>query len=287
MNKTAFIFDDVCIAPSQQIGKHSHSLWELTYIIIGEGVHTIGDTTAPFRQGEIMLIPPDTTHLWQFDTSRTDSHGHIANISVFFDTDTLTALSNVIPEYGSIIEEFRSLSEAVCYAGETHDRISSLLLSMRGLSATMRIPKMFELIAAISDTTNCRKAGSNNIKERTERRLDSVRIYCDCNYARDISLDEIAAYAGMNKSAFCSFMRRHTGMNFSKFINSIRLERAYEMLSRTDNNISTIAYDVGFSNVTYFNRLFRSRFGCTPKSVKNRSVIQDAVSSEGGHQRRF
>lgn len=269
MDKTTFVFDDVSIAPAKQIGRHSHNLWELSYVLFGKGVRTIGDTTEPFRQGEIILIPPGITHVWQFDPDYTDTHGDIANISVFFDMDALAALEKIIPEYGPIFHKICSHTEALCYTGETCKHISRLLLSMRGLSAVVRIPKMFELIAAMSDTDNCRKAGRNRQLSRTEQRLENVRIYCGCNYARDIPLDEIAAYAGMNKSAFCTFMRRHMGMSFSKFLNGIRLERALEILRHTDNNISAIAYDVGFSNVTYFNRLFRARFGCTPKSARN------------------
>ncbi|MBD5225354.1 MAG: helix-turn-helix transcriptional regulator [Bacteroidales bacterium] len=57
-------------------------------------------------------------------------------------------------------------------------------------------------------------------------------------------------------------------MSFSEFVNNIRLERAIEMLCNTDKNIAEIAYDTGFANVTYFNRIFRRKFKCAPKSIR-------------------
>lgn len=268
MKNPALIFDDVCLAPDRQIGVHAHNHWELSYVLCGAGTRTIGDTSEHFRQGEIILVPPGIPHVWQFDSRCTDSLGRIANICVFFDTETLKSLADTLPEYCLIINRIISQREAVCYDGETLDRISHLLLEMRALTAESRLPRMFDLLAAISDTDSCRKTGRNNMLSRTEQRLENVRIYCNCNFAREISLSEISAYAGMNKSAFCTFMRRHTGMSFSGFLNEIRLERAMEMLRHSDNSIAATAYDAGFTNVTYFNRRFRERFGCTPKSIK-------------------
>lgn len=78
----------------------------------------------------------------------------------------------------------------------------------------------------------------------------------------------MSRHVGMNKSSFCSFMRKQTGMTLSEYINNVRLDRAKEKLKHTDYNISEIALSCGFQNVTYFNRLFRARFGTTPKSIR-------------------
>lgn len=95
--------------------------------------------------------------------------------------------------------------------------------------------------------------------------MERIRVFCSCNYSRDITLDEIAAYAGMNKSAFCTFMRRHCGKSFSEYVNGYRLEKALERLRHTDDNIAEIAYDIGFANVTYFNVCLSRGLALRPK----------------------
>ena len=269
MAPLAFTFDDVCISPYRQIGKHSHPSWELSLVICGAGKRTIGDLTEPMEEGEIILIPPDIPHVWEFDPSHTNAEGNIANITLFFETSTLDSLATILPELEGIVCKLKTITEAVSFKGEAYDRVYELLISMRGITPAFRVPKMIELLITMANADNLVSAGKNNVLSRMQQRIENVRIFCSCNYARDIPLDEIAAYVGMNKSAFCTFMRSHTGMSFSEFMNSFRLERAMDMLRHTDKNISEIAYDCGFANAAYFHRLFRKKYHCTPKSARH------------------
>lgn len=127
---------------------------------------------------------------------------------------------------------------------------------------------MLDLIVLASNTGKCSIVGRNNVLSKAEQRLEKIRVFCSCNYSRPISLNEIAAHMNMNKSAFCTFMRRHTGHSFSEYVNLYRLDKAAEMLVHTDKGIAEIAYDVGFANVTYFNRLFKSRFSRPPGAMR-------------------
>lgn len=270
MEKCAFIFDDVCIAPHKQIGMHSHSRWELSYVACGAGTRTIGDLTETFNRGEIVLIPPGIPHVWHFDPSVTDANGNIANWSVFWNSSLTGTLRDIFPEISMSLERIESLEHAVAYQGEQYDTILRLLNLMRGKAPEKRLPIAIELLIAISDISQSICTGTNSLLTRTEQRLEKVRVYCACNYARQITLDEISLHVGMNKSAFCTFMRRNTGMTFSEYLNNIRLERAKDKLRHTDYGIAEIAVVCGFQNVTYFNRLFRRKYDCSPKSIRTK-----------------
>jgi AraC-like DNA-binding protein len=61
------------------------------------------------------------------------------------------------------------------------------------------------------------------------------------------------------------------GTTFTEFVRNARLKRAYRMLidpCLADRTISAIAFDTGFSDLSYFNRVFRRRFGETPSDVR-------------------
>ena len=262
------MYDYVSLSPERQIGKHSQPTWELTHVICGGGTHTIGDCTAPISEGEVILIPPHIPHVWNFDPSKTDVHGNIVNIAVFFEPILLDNIATVFPESEPIVRKLKSLTGAVAYAGKARERIGTLLQSMRFLASEHRLSKMMEVLALAAETENVVPAGCNTRTGRAEQRLEKIRVFCACNYAREIALDEAAAHAGMNKSAFCTFMRRYTGKSFSEYVNSYRLERAAERLLHTDDRVADIAYDAGFANVTYFNRLFRLKYGHTPGAMR-------------------
>lgn len=268
MRDSHFIFDDVSISPDRQIGRHFHQSWELSYVIKGTGIHIIGDMSEPIAEKEIILIPPGINHEWIFDRWNTDCDGEISNISVIFSPSYLKSLSSIFPELSETVSRLMSHHEAISLLGEDRLRIERLLLSMRGLTATQRLPKMIELIILLAGSTNHSVAGHGQLLSEAKKRLDRLRIFLVCNYARVISLDEIADYIGMNKSSLCTFMRKHTGMTLTEYLNTIRLDVACDHLLHSDENISVIAYESGFSDVTYFNRLFHRRFGMTPSAYK-------------------
>lgn len=83
-------FYHVILKPSQQVGIHQQDTWELSYIIQGKGRRIIGDTEDPFKDGDIVLVPPGTTHCWEFE----DNGKLIENISVMFSTEFMQALSD-------------------------------------------------------------------------------------------------------------------------------------------------------------------------------------------------
>lgn len=270
MGNSAFIFDDVCIAPDKQIGLHTHARYELSYVVCGAGMRTIGNHTEPFTSGEIIFIPPNIPHYWKFDPDITNMDGRIANISIFFDSSLISSMKLLFPEMTDTLTRIELLKEAINYRGKAYRTIQNLIARMRSLTSEKRFPKMMELLIAIADTSGSTHAGENNILSKREKRLEQIRVYCACNYSRQIKLNEISLHVGMNKSAFCTFMRHNTGMTFSEFVNSMRLDKAEEKLFNTDYNIAEIAMACGFRNATYFNRLFRKKYGCTPKEIREK-----------------
>lgn len=271
MSRSAFIFDDVRISPDKQIGLHSYNNWELSYVLTGSGMRTIGDHTEPFRVGEIILIPPNIPHVWRFNPHDTDEDGNIANISVYFDTSTIESLRMLIPEISDTLGHLVQLDHAISYTDEKLETIQQLLCKMTGKTPENRVPLMMKLLIEISDISDGIYVGRKSTLTRTERRLELVRVYCVCNYSRQITLDEISRHVGMNKSAFCTFMRNNAGSSFSEYLNDMRLERARVMLCNTDHSIAEIALDCGFQSVTYFNRLFKRQYNCTPKEIRTTS----------------
>jgi AraC-like DNA-binding protein len=73
-----------------------------------------------------------------------------------------------------------------------------------------------------------------------------------------------------------------TGTSFTERVNELRLQRAFFLLSQAGDKrlrISDVAFTVGFSDLSHFNRLFRSRFGETPSSVRTQASQRDRSAS--------
>ena len=264
MPTNAFILDNVVITPERQIPRHSQESWELTYVARGRGVRVIGNVSAGIIPGEVILIPPGVPHEWRFDHSDCDENGNIRNITLMFRTETLSALSASLPELQGGISSLLSLKDAVKYTGENSIRIASALEDLTRLSAASRIPGIFSLLSWLEDTRGTIAFGNEKEISLAEKRLDALRIFCVTNYSRPISLMDIAAYVGMSKSSLCIFVKAHTGKTVSSYLGDVRLAKAVEMLRRDNSSISAVAYSCGYASVSYFNRVFKKKFGCSP-----------------------
>jgi AraC-like DNA-binding protein len=85
-----------------------------------------------------------------------------------------------------------------------------------------------------------------------------------------LSVATVAEAQGVS-SRYLQRLIEVTGTIFTEHVNELRLQRAFSLLAEACNierRISDIAMDVGFSDISHFNRLFRSRFGETPSGVR-------------------
>ena len=105
----------------------------------------------------------------------------------------------------------------------------------------------------------------------TAARLDAIKVDILNNIATsDVRLGQLAARHKLSER-YVQYLFEMTGTSFTGFILEQRLLRAWRLLRDPSNQwrkISDIATAAGFSDISYFNRAFRSRFGATPSDIR-------------------
>lgn len=106
---------------------------------------------------------------------------------------------------------------------------------------------------------------------REDYLVNSVRRYLNANHGRVNyrELEEMMHYTGDYLSRI---VRRKCGMSLVELGRSIALEEAAVFLQETDHSVSEIMQILGYSNRTYFYRIFREKYGVTPKEFRNQTV---------------
>jgi len=98
----------------------------------------------------------------------------------------------------------------------------------------------------------------------------SVLKFIATNYTNpELDLECVVAGTGANRNKVNDLLKAELGMTFTGYVNKLRLTEAARLL--TEKNAATvaeIAYSVGYANVSYFNRLFKEEYGCTPKAFR-------------------
>lgn len=120
----------------------------------------------------------------------------------------------------------------------------------------------FALYTSYSDKKRSPSTGKNIEK------LKSVIKYVELNYASPMTIAEMADLAGFSESHFMKYFKNTMGVPFTAYLNSYRLTMAGRMLLQSDDTILSIATEVGFDNLSYFNRAFKKQFGMTPSAYR-------------------
>jgi AraC-like DNA-binding protein len=86
----------------------------------------------------------------------------------------------------------------------------------------------------------------------------------------ELDMRSVAARIGADREKINEILKMELGMTFSGYVNKLRLTEAARLLTDKDGDpIAEIAYSVGYANVSYFNKLFKEEYGCTPKAFRN------------------
>ncbi len=97
------------------------------------------------------------------------------------------------------------------------------------------------------------------------RRIVTVTDYIKNNLtADDLSQGTMAEMAGISRDYFSRIFKNATGMNYNKWLNMIRLEKASELLTEEDRTLTEVAMLSGFQSIPSFNRVFREEKGMAP-----------------------
>ncbi len=113
------------------------------------------------------------------------------------------------------------------------------------------------------------EALEQNMKNTFPQKIDAALSYMDTHYQDDISLETVADYVGVTPN-YLSYLFTHTvGQSFTDTINKIRIEHAKILLSDHSKTVYMVGEQVGFTNTTYFIRVFKKHTGMTPNEYRN------------------
>lgn len=269
----SFYFDHVHLRPDEQIGLHSQSTWELSYVVTGCGTCRFGNVVNKFTSGEVVLVPPELPHCWTFGREDLDREGKIENITLVFSPDFLVRISIAFREMQKLVEDLNSLNGALKFTRPVANSFIQILEDMEHQSDAARLSGLVHLLVLLSENMNKAKTiGEIDRITDSEKKLKEIETYINCNFNRNISIDDMARYVGMNRSSFCTFFQKMKKMTFVTYLNAYRIDIACNFLSRNKDNIADICYKSGFRDIPYFNRVFKRIKGVTPGEFRDQKA---------------
>lgn len=156
-------------------------------------------------------------------------------------------------------------------------------LDFHGLSDAERENKRYVVFSAIDgalDIDAYREAMSRIFDELgslagetvsvTDERMESMLSYISDNYKEDLKLEDLASEFSFNYNYLSTYFTQHKGEGFSDYLNRLRIGEACRLLEGSDIPISKIGMETGYSDHSYFSRVFKKLTGMTPSEYRRR-----------------
>ncbi len=99
-------------------------------------------------------------------------------------------------------------------------------------------------------------------------RLRKILTYLEDNYAEKITLEDIADEIGLCKAECCRFFKRLMNKSLFDYILYYRIERSLPLLAQKNLSVTEIAELTGFASSSYYARVFKAQFGCSPTEYR-------------------
>lgn len=104
--------------------------------------------------------------------------------------------------------------------------------------------------------------------------IHEALMYIEHNYMYDLSIEEIARNAGLDRTYFSKLFKKTVGSSPQQFLISYRMAKAAEMLKLTEKSIKDIGEMVGYPNQLHFSRAFKNIYGTAPMAWRKQNRIR-------------
>lgn len=260
--------------PSPVARWNYHPEYEIHLIRSGTGRFIVGDHVGTFQAGHVSLIGSGLPHDWVSDLA--DGEVLVNRDAVIqIDPAWIAQGSAVMPELREVQPLLLASSRGIEFTGASAIRAAALIEKVGVTNGLDRLRHVFELLTVLARSPYeerlllATEFFQPQLDDRAAAVVDVVLEYAFAGHTGEISMAEAAATVGMSDATFSKYFKRATGQNFSELVRKLRVAHASHLLLETDLPVATICFDVGFTNLSNFNRQFLREKGLTPRQFRS------------------
>jgi AraC-like DNA-binding protein len=247
---------------------HYHPEYEIVFVRKGSGKLHIGEHLKNYEEGELVFIGPDLPHTG-FGYGVIGEHEEIV---VQLRIDFLGEEFMQKPELQHIRKLFERAKQGLSFQGKSRKIVASKLQKMLTFSNFERLVellKIFEILATTTEFSVLNAADKRfDFNHKDEDRINNVYKYVEQNYQQNIDIQVVADLANLTVPSFCRYFKKISHITYTDFVNEYRINQACRLLFE-NKPIADICFEVGFNNISHFNKTFKQLKGMSPREYKS------------------
>lgn len=267
--------------PFHTVRWHFHPEYEIHQVVATSGRYFVGDFIGQFEPGNLVLTGPNLPHNWVSDLPvdvAIPLRGRIVQFSEEFIGDAM----KLMPELSGLGALLESSRRGVLFSGNTSKELAPLMEELVAATGVRRI-ELFMMILG----TLCRARGALPLSSPDylpdpsgymSAGMNKALAFIRENLTQPFGEADLATIAGQSQSAFSRSFRRHTGMSLVQYVKRLRINLACQILMSDEHaSITDICFQVGFNNLSNFNRQFLAEKGMPPSRF--RRLLADNINA--------
>ncbi|UOP13854.1 AraC family transcriptional regulator [Pseudomonas palleroniana] len=256
-----------------------HPEFEIHLIRQGSGKLVAGDYIGAFNAGHVALIGPDLPHDWIGDLAPGE-YLKGRDVVLQFDGAALLALRKNLPELGDLRPLFERARRGLAFSGSTATQAAQLIEAIGHAQGLQRLILFLQLLDTLKNATQqqvqtlASPCYAPTLDARSAERINQAFDYLMRELTGDVRLSVIARQLEMSEAGFSRFFKRNTGHGFIELMRKFRVQRACRLLLQSEMSVAAICFEVGYANLSNFNRHFRIEMNLTPSEYRRETAMR-------------
>jgi AraC-like DNA-binding protein len=253
---------------------HHHPEYELCLITKGRGKRMVGDNIDRFENNDVVFIGSYTPHECLCDPEYFDHPDGFQGegIVIQFVYDFLGDKFFLIPENTGLNKFLLGSARGYAFFGKSKKKIISIMLKMQDMDESERFYSLISIFKIFASTKEFKILSSPAFSEPfwldESGPMQKALKYILQNFQNNIRIRDLLEITNMSNTSFYATFKQTYRMPFKDYLLNIRVGYACKLLIDASQNISGIAYDSGFGNISNFNRRFKKIKGLTPSQFQ-------------------
>lgn len=255
---------------------HSHSFFELIYVVSGKGRHFVNESSLNYLPGHLFLITPGDSHHFDIQKHTTllfvrfnESYIGSSKLQDRSRQSIVYILKNANHESGSLLKNkgdqivVKSLMDAIIREHNERDFYHQELL--------LQFIDTILMLVVRNITTRL----PEKVNESTEEKALEILQYVQTNIAvpQKIRAKAISQQFGISENYLGRYFKKHTNETLQEYIMHYKLRMVESKLLHSDMRLNEIADSLGFTDKSHLNRLFKKYNGVSPAQFRKQQQI--------------
>ena len=263
--------------PSFSTDFHFHNECQLVYIVSGTGTRIIGDSVESYQEGDLAFVGPNVPHVWYSKNSPNQEEKMAISVALFI--NPITVVENLKPfiDTQALSVFFEQSARGINVVGAKKEIISTILQEIIHQKEVPLLTSFLKIVELLMDSEDIIWLNDASLlktySSKNQGRVSKLMHFIQENFRTEITLEQAASVSGLQMHSFCRFFKQLTHHTFSDFLNEVRIGFACKLLQQSDLPVTQVAYECGYSNISYFNRTFKKIHGISPRDYRQNLMV--------------